>query len=72
MNVCILYGIFEGSWHGKRLRLALSNQGFGISDNSSEADIIIAHSGGCLLIPTDAKARLILLVGLPYWSVNHF
>jgi hypothetical protein len=67
MKVFIFYGIFESRWHGKKLKASLRKSGYTIAESVHEADIIIAHSGGCLLIPSDAKAKLIILIGLPHW-----
>lgn len=67
MNVFIGYGGFEGSWHGKKLRSALVDRGFSISRNCSDAEIIIAHSGGCFLVPESNCANIMILVGFPYW-----
>jgi len=67
MKVAIIYGLAEGPWHGKRLRGALRRAGHTITTDPSEAEAIIAHSGGCYQLPDNLKASIILLVGLPYW-----
>lgn len=67
MNVYIIYGWPEGSWHGRKLRLALKNAGYHITSSPKNADIIIAHSGGCFLIPNDVQAKVVLMIDLPYW-----
>lgn len=67
MNVYIAYGWPEGKWHGEQLRQALIIAGYQITDSVWEADVIIAHSAGCYLLPADVKAKLILMIGLPNW-----
>jgi hypothetical protein len=37
------------------------------NQDTSKADILFCHSTGCYLVPENAKAKLIVLVGLPYW-----
>lgn len=71
MKVCIIYGWSEGPWQGKLLRTALHKSGFSITRRAQEADIIIAHSGGCYMLPDNSRAQLVLLVGLPYWRGKH-
>ncbi len=46
---------------------ALDKAGFKVVDNPYVAEIIIGHSGGCLLVPDDLPARHIFLVGPTYW-----
>ncbi|HVX48211.1 MAG TPA: hypothetical protein VHA05_02530 [Candidatus Saccharimonadales bacterium] len=64
---CIIYGWSEGRWHSKKMRRLLEMHGFEITKNADEADILIAHSMGCYLVPPDSKSKAILLIGLPYW-----
>jgi hypothetical protein len=65
-TVCIIPGFAEG-WHTSwRLRRALKAKGFVISKNPQTADALIAHSGGCFVVPKNHNAKLILLIGLPY------
>lgn len=66
-SVCILYGLNEGPYMGRALRVTLLQAGFTITTDPLAADIIFAHSGGCLLVPPNNKARLIMQVGIPYW-----
>jgi hypothetical protein len=66
-TVCIIPGFAEG-WHTSwRLRKVLVSRGFAISKNPQTADVLIAHSGGCFVVPENHSAKLILLIGLPYW-----
>lgn len=52
---------------GGKLAAALRKAGFSITKNPATADIIIGHSGGCLLVPPKNQAQLILQIGVPYW-----
>jgi len=65
MTVFIAYGWPEGKLHGTLFRKALISANYQIAQTAEEADIIIAHSAGCYMIPSDVKAKLILLIGLP-------
>ena len=60
----ISYGFMEGHLHGHGLRKRLAKLGFH-SSNLLQADIIIAHSAGCWLIPEGAKPKLVIYVGMP-------
>jgi hypothetical protein len=62
-TVAIAYGLGEGPAVSKRLRAALSHEGYALIDNVSQADIVIAHSGGIYSLPTDATNKVVLLVG---------
>ena len=71
MKIAIVYGWAEGSWQGKRLRRMLRQRGHHVTRNATKADVIIAHSGGCYMLPEHSNARQIILVGLPYWPDKH-
>lgn len=71
MKVYISYGWSEGQRQGKALRRALHAAGYVVTKDAEIADVIIAHSGGCYMLPPQTKARLILMVGLPYWPDKH-
>lgn len=66
-KVCILYGFAEGKHTGKVLRTALLQQGFETITSPETADVIIAHSGGCYLVPAQHQAKIIMYIGIPYW-----
>ena len=70
-SVAVIYGWAEGPRHAKRLRAELRVAGFEVKKRVSKADVIIAHSGGGLLLPASLNAQLVLLVGLPYWPGRH-
>ena len=61
-TVAIAYGLGEGPAVSKRLREALSHKGYALIDNVSQADVVIAHSGGIYSLPTDATNKVVLLV----------
>jgi hypothetical protein len=66
-TVCIVYGFAEGPAMGRRLRLALEQAGFETVSNPARADIILAHSGGCFVLPEKHQAKLVILIGPPHW-----
>ena len=70
-TVAIIYGWSEGPRHGKKLVRALSREGFEVIKNLHKADVILAHSGGCFLVPAQHKASVTFLVGLPHWPNRH-
>ncbi len=71
MTVAIAYGWSEGPWHGKKLRRALQQAGYTATKSLAKADVIIAHSGGCFMVPDNTTAQVIMLVGVPYWPSRH-
>lgn len=62
-TVAVLYGTGEGKRIGKKLCRMLEERGFVCTNDAGQADAIIAHSGGALLIPPATTARAILIVG---------
>lgn len=66
-TVAVLYGFAEGSWHGRKLRKQLRQAGYQLTKDARNADIIIAHSGACYLVPKGAKAHTVMHVGYTYW-----
>lgn len=65
--VCIVPGFTEGHGTSRELRKLLVEQGFTISKKPEQADIVIAHSGGCFVIPEQATPKLTILINVPYW-----
>ena len=63
----IVYGWSEGPWQSRKMRHLLEERGFEVTEQAVDADVIIAHSLGCYLVPPSAKDKLIILIGLPYW-----
>ena len=66
-SFAISYGFCEGPRHAKKLNSLLNHAGY-LSKPLNEADIIIAHSAGCWLIPNNIKPRLVIYVGMPLSS----
>lgn len=71
MKVGISYGFAEGRGNARRMIKLLKQNGFSITRRLAEADIIIAHSGGCFLLPAHGRANIVLLVDIPYWPDKH-
>jgi hypothetical protein len=66
-TVSIIYGLGEGGYHGRKLRKALKAAGYQLTRNPKSADVIIAHSGGCYLLPKDTKAKVVLDIDYTLW-----
>jgi hypothetical protein len=62
-----VYGFAEGWLTARKLRKALRKADYAI-ETPSEADIIIAHSGGYLVFPNQTKAHTILYIGANTWD----
>lgn len=65
-TACILYGFAEGPRHGKRMRAALRARGFRLIADPAAADVIIAHSGGYLMLPKLRPQQQLLLIDPAY------
>ena len=61
-NAYISYGVMEGSLHGTRMRQALRKRGYRITSEASDADVIVAHSGGYFLLPELGPRTKLLLI----------
>jgi hypothetical protein len=66
-TICILYGLNEGPGLAKKFQRACRAAGLNVIQDPAQADIIFAHSGGCLLVPPTNRAKKIVQVGVPYW-----
>jgi hypothetical protein len=66
-TVCVLFGGAEGERIAINFFRALKEAGFLIVKDSSKADIIIAHSAGCYMLPETVRARKIILINIPHW-----
>ncbi len=62
-----MYGFSEGPWFGRKLRKQLDSRGYTTTRDVRGADIIIAHSAACYLVPQNARAKLVLHLGYTYW-----
>lgn len=67
-TVAILHGWSEGPWHTKKLIHELEKLEFKLTKDIENADVIIAHSIGTLMLPEKVVAELVVLVGVPFWS----
>lgn len=64
LKYAISYGLAGGNLHSRHFRKAMVEAGFQ-HVAKDEADIIIAHSAGCWLIPKNSSPQLVLYVGMP-------
>ena len=65
-TVHILYGFSEGPRKATRFLQALATAGFTIAQDAQQADVIVAHSGGCFIVPPTHAGQKVVLVGVPY------
>ena len=61
-TACIVYGFAEGPRHGNRMRQALTDRGYCIVTKPRRADLVIAHSGGHLLLRMPKPAQTYLII----------
>lgn len=67
-TVALMYGFTEGQWHGRLFRKELSRRGYKLVADPHQADIVIAHSGGCYYVPLDLHPdQLVVLIDPTYW-----
>src|SRR5205814_9737296 len=57
----------EGKRLAGELKKAIEQGGFVLVPDACDADIVIAHSAGCFLVPNDTRATLVVLIGLTFW-----
>lgn len=62
----LVYGFLAGPGNGRKLRSLLEAEGLRPADKTKDADILIAHSAGCWMIPADSKARLVVFIAMPF------
>jgi hypothetical protein len=67
MQVALRYGFAEGPALAKLFKQVVRNNGLNTTKKLSKADVIVAHSGGCLLVPKNNRAKLIILDNPPWW-----
>jgi hypothetical protein len=70
LRFAVIHGLTGGPIHSRKLNRLLRQAGFKPTKQADSADIIIAHSAGCWLIPTSAKPKLVLYVGMPLAQTN--
>lgn len=70
LTYALSYGFGEGPLHGRKLRRLLEAAGFELVHDLASADIILAHSAGCWMLPDSAHPKLIVYVGMPLPITN--
>lgn len=58
-------GFTEGKWHTKKFAQAAARRSWRVTVRADEADVIVAHSGGCWIVPETASAKIVLLANPP-------
>ncbi|HSX33430.1 MAG TPA: hypothetical protein VLF91_03785 [Candidatus Saccharimonadales bacterium] len=67
-RICFIYGFCEGPRLAGKMLAVLREAGHTITDDPYAADVVIAHSGGCLLVPQDLpKQTRVIMIGLTHW-----
>ncbi len=66
-KICIVYGFAEGRLVSVGMRKELARREYTVVTKPAEAEILLAHSGGCFMLPRTHNAKLILLVDPPMW-----
>ncbi len=64
-KICIIPGVNEGRHHTKIFVRALRERGLKPTKKVAEAEIIVAHSGGCYIIPKNHGAKMVVLIDPP-------
>jgi hypothetical protein len=59
------YGFLGGALHARKFKRQMQSAGYNYVLEPQNADIIIAHSAGCWLIPKNSRPKLIVYVGMP-------
>ena len=67
-KLAVLYGLFEGPLIGDAFTDECKRRGFLIVDDPADADVIVAHSGGWLFLPTDTTGKQVVLVNVSHDS----
>lgn len=62
LSYAFSYGLFCGPRHSKQLTSMLNQAGLRLASNSTQADIIIAHSAGCWFNPAP-RPKLVIYIG---------
>jgi hypothetical protein len=66
VNVAVMEGWAGGPRLSRRFLDAVRAAGYNLTD-TAHADVIIAHSTACYLIPNKTPAKLLILIDPPYW-----
>ncbi len=65
-KIHIIPGWSEAGYQKNLFSRAL-DKGLQLTEDAASADVLVAHSAGCYALPGRSRAKLILLIGLPYW-----
>lgn len=71
LTVALVYGFAEGPLLSRRMQTGLEKAGFVVIANHSAADIVIAHSGGCLLATGLKATQQAIFINPTYWPGNN-
>jgi hypothetical protein len=66
-SVSIVYGLCEGPRVAQRFQTALRKAGYSVIHDPAQADIIVTHSAGYLLLPAKIRAQKIMHIAPYYW-----
>src|SRR5580700_9392235 len=64
LSYAFSYGFLAGPLHSRHFRKLLHENGYVPASRLVDADIIIAHSAGCWLVPQSVSPQLLFLVGM--------
>ncbi|HUB93249.1 MAG TPA: hypothetical protein VMB52_01990 [Verrucomicrobiae bacterium] len=68
LSIAILPGIVSGKQTTRQIQTLLRQAGYRVVKDPAEADIVLAHSAGCLWLPMVASQdQILVLVNPPYW-----
>jgi hypothetical protein len=70
LSFFIEYGWISGKAHGRKLTRLLSEQGYEQARSAEQADIVLTHSAGFYLLPSQSQVRLVFLVGPTLSALN--
>lgn len=70
LTFAICPGLFGGVAHTRGLIRLLTKAGYRSAATLEQADIVIAHSAGCWLIPPNVKPKLVVYIGMPLAQTN--
>lgn len=65
LSYAFSYGFLGGALHSRDFRKLLHEKGYVPALSIMDADIIIAHSAGCWMVPESVSPKLLVLVGMP-------
>lgn len=71
MKLAVIHGFAEGPYISRSFRRAVAAGGFSFTTNPHQADLLLAHSGGCFLVPQGIKSAYLILINPPYWPGRH-